>query len=100
MDTRLNNQQETSARCSKYDSCSAPICPLDTQWTQRRHLPGERVCLWLREAVKPDGRATLPIHLVDDVMQALPAIEARNSDIRHKLKQAATNGSKRSACHG
>lgn len=97
MDARLNNQRQTSERCSKYDSCSAPICPLDPQWAQRRHLPGERICLWLREAVKTESAVALPIELVDDVVTALPAIKASSSDIRHKLKQAAKAGSKRSA---
>lgn len=90
-----------SRRCPKFDSCSAPMCPLDPDWTERRHLAGERVCLWLREVVKPGGEAAarkvLPAVLVDEVVGALPAIEASNSDIRHKLKLAAQAGSKRGA---
>ena len=43
--------------CPKFSACSAPICPLDHQWSRARHLPGERVCLWLRELVKGDGEA-------------------------------------------
>lgn len=93
-----------ASRCPKFDTCSAPVCPLDSEWPQRRHLAGERVCLWLREVVKPGGEAAarrvLPAVLVDDVMAALPAIQDSSSDIRHKLKLASRASSKRGARNG
>ena len=33
--------------CPKFDSCSAPICPLDDDWELRTHLDGEKVCHYL-----------------------------------------------------
>lgn len=104
MDAAFSDAEKGHHACPKFDTCSAPICPLDAQWSARRHLPGERICLWLREAVKPGGdqalREALPITLVEHITAALPAIQSSNSDIRHKLRQAAAAGSKRGAPHG
>jgi len=33
--------------CPKFDSCSAPICPLDPDWNKRVMLRDERVCFYL-----------------------------------------------------
>ena len=38
--------------CHKYNTCSASICPLDDNWRKREHLKGERVCVFLTEAIK------------------------------------------------
>lgn len=84
--------------CPKWDGCSCPVCPLAPEWRQHKHLPGERICLWLRELVKPDGRATVDRALGEEaaltVAEAAPDIMARWSDIRHKLRQASRQGSK------
>ena len=57
--------------CSKWDHCSAPICPLHGGGLDSKHLPGERVCFYLLELVKPGGRAkirgVLPTELADAV---------------------------------
>ncbi len=45
--------------CPKWKKCSAPICPLDEAILNRKHLPGERVCIYLLELVKPHGRAKI-----------------------------------------
>jgi hypothetical protein len=86
-----------AARCPRFDSCNAPICPLDN-WQRARHLRGEAVCLWLREAVKPGGLARTAAAAAADIAEivagALPAIRASSSDIRHKLTAASHFGSK------
>jgi hypothetical protein len=89
--------------CPKWPGCSCPVCPLDFS-PRHRHLAGDRVCLWLRELVKPGGRDTLRRALGDDAAQTIeavaPAIMARWSDVRHKLAQASLQGSKRARCLG
>lgn len=91
-------QAKGAALCPKFDQCSAPICPLEATWWRAQHLPGDRICLWLREAVKPDGLARISRAATADiagtVAEALPAIFACSSDIRHKLAAAARSGSK------
>jgi len=92
--------------CPKWESCSAPICPLDTRWRESTHLAGERVCLYLREASKPGGRAllegALPGELVSKVLVAHSEIVGTGertslkgfSDLRHKLETARKSSSK------
>lgn len=96
-------KRKGAARCPRFDSCNAPICPLDPNWECSRHLPGEPVCLWLREAVKQGGIARIACAATEEiaavVAETLPAIAASSSDIRHKLKVAARSGSKLERMH-
>lgn len=70
---RLAPQTETpdlsslAASCPRYASCSASYCPA----IGGRHLPGERVCLQLREAVKASGKAKIRAALAGDLAQAV-----------------------------
>lgn len=84
--------------CPKFNACSAPVCPLNPEWFRARHLPGERVCLWLRELVKEGGEARVTHAATEElaarVAEVLPAIVASNSDIRSKLRDAAQTGTK------
>ena len=84
--------------CPKFSGCSAPICPLDPEWPRARHLPGERVCLWLRELVKDGGEARIAQAASGEVAaraaEVLSSIVASNSDIRSKLRDAASTGTK------
>lgn len=60
--------------CPKFSTCNAPVCPLNEKWRMTRHLPGEAVCLYLREAAKAGGearaRGTLLPDLADPVLSA------------------------------
>jgi len=38
--------------CPEYIRCSAPICPLDSDWMLRTYDRGEPTCLFLRETLK------------------------------------------------
>lgn len=92
-----------AARCPKFDGCNAPICPLD-DWRRAQHLQGERICLWLREAVKPGGTARVARAATDEIAAAvavaLPEIMASGSaDLRHKLTEASKCGSKLASMH-
>lgn len=84
--------------CPKFDKCSAPICPLDEHWRERKHLDGEPVCLWLRELAKPGGEAILGGALRGEQAQAIgraaPGIIARWRTVRRELQRASRYGSK------
>ena len=41
-------------QCPKFDSCSAPLCPLDKQRQQRSMLRDERLCYYIRKAIRKD----------------------------------------------
>ncbi len=80
--------------CPKWGHCSAPICPLHGGVLDCKHLPGERVCIFLLELVKTGGRAkirgVLPKELADAIHEVHPAIVARYSPVKKALKRAST----------
>lgn len=88
---------EDAARCPRFDSCSAPLCPLDN-WQRAQHLPGERVCGLLCELVKDGGemrlRARMSSDLVDTLAEVCPKIAACWQRVRRELGRASLSGSK------
>lgn len=46
-------------QCARFDSCNAPICPLDPDYHTRTHNDGEAICFYMSEAVKPHGEECL-----------------------------------------
>lgn len=86
------------SHCPKFKKCSAPICPVDPDWHTRVHLKSERVCFYLREAVKAgvaqNLRGALPDKLVEAIAEALPRIIDRYGPIRKQLLKSAKTSSK------
>lgn len=82
----------------KYDSCSAPVCPFERAWQSMRHLPGEPVCRWLRESMKPDAESilshTLTGELAKRVIETRDALLCRKGALKYSLKRAAKQGRK------
>ena len=54
-------------QCPKYESCEAPLCPLDEEWNTRKMVQDENLCHYLCEASKEgvierfEGRHDEPI---------------------------------------
>jgi hypothetical protein len=92
-----DTQKRGAARCPRFDSCNAPVCPLD-DWQRAQHLDGEPVCGLLCELVKDGGearlRACLPGALVDTLAEVFPKIAARWERVRSRLERASRTGSK------
>jgi hypothetical protein len=84
--------------CPRWDSCSAPVCPLETDWRRCDHLDGERVCGLLSELVKDGGearlRGVLPAALVDTLTEVAPMVAARLYRIRRALERASRTSSR------
>jgi hypothetical protein len=80
--------------CPKWEGCNAAFCPA----VGGLHLRGERVCLYLREAVKTDGearvRATLPGELAEVVLRAAQGRILGRDALGEALKRASLTGSK------
>jgi len=89
-----------TAFCPKYETCSAPICPLNSHWRDTRHLPGERVCFYLCEAQKDGAGAIFDSvgrgYLYRLMVEATPEISNRWSTIKIALAKAAKSGSRMS----
>jgi len=87
-----------AVRCPRFDSCSAPICPLDPEWPSAQHINGERVCGLLTELVKAGGRQRLNTILSTDQLATLvreaPKVEVRWSDVRRRLKASSSKASR------
>lgn len=84
--------------CPRYDKCSAPLCPLDLEWRRRNHLQGERVCYFLREAVK-DGaatrfKATANEEIFAAATRMLSEPENLGAYVRQRLRDAAQTNSR------
>ncbi len=88
----------TPDRCPYFASCSANICPLDSDWPARAHLKGESVCVWLRESVKTGGEALLRgrigEELTKEVLCHRPEMESTHAPIKWALKRAAKTPSR------
>lgn len=87
----LARELELAQRCPRFEKCSVPICPLMP--SAGRHLHGERICPYLREAVKPGGEARLRCYLPEDVARsislAVPRVIALHGAIARALRRAS-----------
>lgn len=97
----LPGRNQAYSRCSRFDRCSASVCPLDADWRKRIYTDSDRTCAWLLEAAKPDGeaeiRGALPSDLVEVILGAIPDICARHGRIGRRLTRASSQQSKRRA---
>ena len=84
--------------CPRYESCNAPVCPLDARWQFRHYGRGEAVCGFVLEAVKPGGaevvRRQLPPELATAILEAAPEMGRRFPAISHRLDRARSQGSR------
>lgn len=87
--------------CPKCCSCSAPVCPLDDGCLETVHLEGERICYYMREAVKQDSEATFQALSLEElfkrVTRVLPSIIEEYGPLRRGLNSAGKTGSKMAA---
>ena len=87
--------------CPKFQGCSTPICPLDPNWHNTRHLKGERICFYLCEAQKCGTEAIFRGRGLGDlyqvIVEATPDISLRWGTIKKALIKAARTGSRMNA---
>lgn len=96
----MKNADTPMRTCPKFDGCSAPICPLDPDWSRRVHRKGEPVCFYLLESVKPGARArferSMVIALYHAMEQTIDALCTRHAPIRKALARAKRTGARMS----
>ena len=84
--------------CKKFESCSAPICPLEADFELRPYLNGEPVCFYMSEYVKPNSEsiliATIGIEATKAVSNALLSNKCSHGAIYRRLKRASTTPSR------
>jgi len=91
---------ENMRRCARFDSCSAPICPLDPDWAKRDMLPGDGTCTWLLEIAKAGPESQyVPENIRQDIAEMLPRLlpAVGLAPLRAQIKRAAESGSRRAS---
>jgi hypothetical protein len=82
--------------CDRYKRCSAPICPLDADWQQRKMHKRNRVCFYLGEAVKRGAQARFGGAGRSDMYERCTTFaeeaSARCAPLRKGLERAQTTG--------
>lgn len=80
--------------CPKYENCNAAFCPA----LGGAHRQGERVCFWMREAVKAGGeeriRGRLREELAEVVVQVAHKATSEEGYLGSALREASLSGSK------
>lgn len=84
--------------CPRFNKCSAPVCPLDSGWADRRMNRSDPTCFFILEAVKPDAMSRFENSSVGQIlfqaMELLPAIIECHPAIKPKLNRASVTGSR------
>jgi hypothetical protein len=84
--------------CPKYQSCNAPVCPLDPAWTQCLNANDDPTCFYLCESVKDGSQALFQgaglEELYESIHSVTPAIVDRHPRIRKALERAKQTGSR------
>jgi hypothetical protein len=92
----LARELALAQRCPRFERCSAAVCPLLP--SSGGHGRGERICPYLREAVKPGGearlRCSLPEEVARTIVEAIPRVIALHGAIARALRRASVQGSK------
>ena len=80
--------------CPRFQRCNAGFCPL----LGGSHLPGERVCFYLREALKDSGQArvegALHQELARLVLDHAQRLTSESGPLARALRRAAKKGSR------
>lgn len=88
------NALEIAQSCPKFEGCNAAYCPA----VGGKHLKGDRVCLYLREAVKANGnaivRGALPETLAELVIADATHLMGGSAPLSVELQRASQSGSK------
>jgi hypothetical protein len=88
------HQLRLAELCPRFERCSAAYCPA----AGGVHLKDERVCLYLREAVKRGGtakiRGALPEKLAEAVLRDALRLLAGRGALSDALRRASRLGSK------
>jgi hypothetical protein len=80
--------------CPHFERCCAAYCPA----AGGTHLKGEPVCLWLRESVKPGGRAKITAalrgNLAEVILSSASRLLSARGPLADELRRASKLGSK------
>jgi hypothetical protein len=84
--------------CTRFNRCSAPICPLDSDWKLRVYRKGEPICFYLLEYVKANARAqfkgSIGVPIYEAIQTSIDAMSHRYTPLYRALERAKRTGSR------
>lgn len=84
--------------CPKFDKCNAAVCPLDAEWHKRKHISGDKCCVYLLETAKLDAKANFVGAGLANVYEAIEAVKhdilSSSASIKRTYTRAASTGSR------
>lgn len=84
--------------CPRYQTCSAPICPLDIDWQKRVNCNEDPICFYLSQSVKHDARSDFERAGLGNLFEAIQSqrdlISAHFKRLKRKLDQAKLSPSR------
>lgn len=90
--------KSTPEHCSRYQYCSANLCPLDADWRLRVVYSNEPVCYYLMEASKNGAEARFEMsgegEMYARVAEVREDMKNTHSRVRCALERAKTTGSR------
>lgn len=85
-------------QCPKFNTCNAPICPLDKEWRKRIHQREDSTCYYMIESVKDNAKTNFEGALLGELYQVI--VTVRDDISKHfkrigkKLEAAAKTPSR------
>ena len=94
----LKQSYHAPEHCPKFQTCNAPICPLDANWDRRTHHSEDASCFYLIESVKHNAQANfevaLPSGFYQTILTARSNILVRHTRLNYILERAKLTGSR------
>ena len=85
-------------QCPKHSKCSAPLCPLDSDWEKRVMHKDDRTCFYLNEASKPEAAKRFKGRKDEFIFQIaysqMPLMKKHSSTLKKRLEKASLTGSR------
>ena len=84
--------------CSKYETCSAPVCPLDKDWKLRVLCIEDSTCFYLLESVKDASKTHFELAQLGEMYERICEIRddicTTHKRISNKVEAAKNSGSR------
>lgn len=85
-------------QCPKFQTCNAPICPLDASWHKRINRSEDATCYYLIESVKDDAQVNFERGGLGDLYNRVAGnraeLSARYARLNYVIDRAAKTGSR------
>jgi hypothetical protein len=88
----------TPQACPKYQTCSAPICPLDKNWKLRVLCNEDSTCFYLLESVKDASKTHFQVaqlgHMYDRICEVRDDICTTHKRLSKKVEASKKSSSR------